>query len=175
MKSSILLLGALVLCLARIQAQNATPNPAISTPPGGRAVVERRSTNAPVNLGGETLSPEMRDKLRATQEKYREEQKKLMDKLSAARTELNAAVQSETFDEKTVREKATAVGELEADQAVLRAKQYQEMKPFLPKRSAIQHLGTNSVTGQGTPVKKSTVSTNRGNIKSSRPAPAPNK
>jgi hypothetical protein len=58
---------------------------------------------------------------------------------------------------------------------VLRAKQYQEMKPFLPKRSAIQHPGTNSVTGQGTPVKKATVSTNRGNIKSSRPAPAPNK
>src|SRR5436190_3790658 len=106
-------LGISALFVGTIHAQNAPQNPALSSTPAGRAIQERRITNAPpVNAAGETITPEMREKLRATQEKYRDEQQKLMQKLSGARTELNAAIQAENFDEKTIREKAAVVGQV---------------------------------------------------------------
>ena len=142
MKSLLTLLGLSVFA-AVVQGQN-LPREPFSTTPAGRAVQESRGTNIPNRT--ETITPETREKLRATQEKYREEQKTLMEKLTKARSDLNAAIQADTFDEKTIREKSAAVAAIEADQSVLRAKQYQEMKAYLPKQRAdILKPGTNSL------------------------------
>jgi Spy/CpxP family protein refolding chaperone len=141
MKSIFRVLGVSAIFTAAAWAQapnpnaNPNPNPALSSTPAGRAVQERRGTNVPVNASGEAMTPEMREKLRATQQKFAEEQKKIQERLTPARAELNAAIQTENFDENTVRQKAAALAQIEADQAVLRARQYHEMREILPKRA----------------------------------------
>ena len=161
--------------IATLYAQEAAPNPVPSPNPATRALQERRGTNPPVvTPAAENITPEMREKLRASQEKFRDEQKKLMEKLNSARIELNTAIQAETLDEKTIREKAAVVGQIEADQAVLRAKQYQEMRPYLPKRNDALKPSTNVVSNavNKKATKPTATATNRANIKTIKPGAA---
>lgn len=166
------LLGISTVFIGTIFAQDAAPNTVPSPNPATRALQERRGTNAAVvTRPGENITPEMREKLRASQEKFRDEQKKLMEKLNAARIELNTAIQAETLDEKTIREKAAVVGQIEADQAVLRARQYQEMRPYLPKRTEALNPSTNIISNavNKKAVRPAATATNRANVKTAKP------
>ena len=141
MKSMFKTVGLCSVFAAAIYAQNPNPNPnlnsnpALSATPAGKAIQERRGTNSPVHSAGETLSPEAKEKLRLIQEKYRDEQKKIQERMAAARAQLNAAIQAENFDESAIRQKAAALAQVEADQYVLRAKQQHEVRALLPKQA----------------------------------------
>jgi len=156
----------LIFAAATAWAQAPNPNPALSSTPAGRALQERRTTNAPVSSAGETLTPEMKEKLRAAQEKFRDEQKAIQERLTAARAELNAAIQAENLDESTIRQKAAALGQVEADQAVLRARQYHEMRAFLPKKTTNAAASSPIPANRKATTKTPGSSTNKASIKS---------
>src|SRR5262245_49191062 len=68
------------------------------------------------------LTEEQRASLRQAMEAQREKTRGLEEKLRDARKELFEAGLKEKFDEEAVRQKALAVGKLDAELAVLRAK-----------------------------------------------------
>lgn len=96
--------------------------------PGGR---ERPAPRAEAQNEG--LTEEQRQKVRAATEKAREEQRLLSEKLRDARRELEVAAQAEEIDEVNIRAKAAIVGQIEGDLAIVRAKQYKELRNILPK------------------------------------------
>src|SRR6185295_12841578 len=71
-----------------------------------------------------SLSEDQRTALRETMEASRKEAGPLEEKMRAARRELQEAIHAEKVDEPAIREKAAAVGKLEGDLAVIRAKAF---------------------------------------------------
>ena len=69
------------------------------------------------------LTDEQREKLRSINEKAREEQQEVRKQLQATRSELERLVRAEEVDEAAIRKQADAIGKLEGDLAILRAKQ----------------------------------------------------
>jgi len=88
----------------------------------------------PQNLPAENVSDDQRAKLREASEKLRAEQTPLYEKLRAIRRELEQAAQADPLDEKLIREKAAALGVIEGDLALLRARHYQAIRGVLPSR-----------------------------------------
>ncbi len=62
------------------------------------------------------------EKIRATIDTHKDEIKAIADRMMAAREALHAAIVADPIDEGAIREKAGAVGAVEADAAVLHAK-----------------------------------------------------
>jgi Spy/CpxP family protein refolding chaperone len=121
--------------LLNISAQNQPGTDANTQPPARRLErLERRERpNREGALAGEGLTEEQRQKVREATEKSREEQRVASEKLREARRELEQAAQGEEIDEAKIRAKAQVVGQLEGDMAIIRAKQYKELRKILPK------------------------------------------
>lgn len=95
--------------------------------------LERRERPAAEGQAAEGLTEEQRQKVRDVMEKFREDQRVAFDKLRTARTELDEASRGEQVDEAKIRAKAQVVGQIEGDLAILRAKQFAELRKVLPK------------------------------------------
>ena len=77
------------------------------------------------------LTEDQRDSFREAMESQRDKLRDLDEKLRAARSEALQASVAQNFKEKAVRQKAMAVGKLEAEMTVLRSKALSQMKPAL--------------------------------------------
>lgn len=97
------------------------------------------------NAAPGALSPELRAKVREVNEKFRAEQTALYKRLQIARRELEQTIQSESLNDKGIREKATIIGEIEGELAILRGKHYRELGAVLPPGQLTNGfaLGTN--------------------------------
>ena len=78
-----------------------------------------------------TLTDAQREQIKAVMDAHKGEFDAQMEKAGPARKALNDAVMAETFDEATVRQKATDLATAEADGAVLRAKVFSEVWALL--------------------------------------------
>lgn len=98
------------------------------------------------------LTTEQRESLRTAMNAQRESLRAIDGKLREARRELMKASMIDEFNEDAVREKALAVGKLEAEVTVLRARAFAEMIPPLSAEQ-IQQLQTPSrwERGEGRP------------------------
>ncbi len=108
-------------------------------------------TNAPATPARPTQEPvneAQRAKLRETNEKFRAEQTLLYEKLRTNRKEMEQAAQADPIDEKTIRAKASVIGQIEGDLAVLRAKHYKELRTILPHDQAARQSGLSVSTNQ---------------------------
>ena len=77
------------------------------------------------------LTDTQREQIKAVMDAHKGEFDGQMEKAGPARKALNDAVMAETFDEATVRQKATDLATAEADGAVLRAKVFSEVWALL--------------------------------------------
>jgi hypothetical protein len=98
----------------------------------------------------DALPPEERQKLAEATKKMREEQNAVQQKISAIRTELDALVRSAELDETAIRAKAMEIGKLEGDLAMMRGRNFKEMRRLMPnvqldraQREPREALGTN--------------------------------
>jgi len=73
-------------------------------------------------LRGIDLTDAQREQVRAIMVSHRDEQKAIGDRMQAARKALHESIAADAFDENAIRAKATEVGAVEADAAVLQAK-----------------------------------------------------
>lgn len=80
------------------------------------------------NAAPRVQNEEQRQRLREANETFRGEQAALYDRLRAARRELDQAAQAEIPDEKNIRAKAAALGQIEGDLAILRARHFKELR-----------------------------------------------
>ena len=146
MKLKIIVAAALV----SISMQAQTPLPPKVSP--GKAesarqlqeVQPRTSQPGPlIRRGG--LTEEQREKLRSINEKAREEQQETRKQLQAARSELERLIRAGEVDEGAIRKQAEAIGKLEGDLVVLRAKQSAQYREAgIPQ----MNVGTPAVPGQ---------------------------
>jgi Spy/CpxP family protein refolding chaperone len=96
------------------------------------------------------MTDEQRKKLQESNQKLRQEQAAVSEKLRAARRELEQAAQAVNYDEQAIRDKAATIGQLEGDLAIIRAKHYQDLRSIMPQ----------PVTN-ATPARSATILTNR--------------
>jgi len=89
----------------------------------------------------ENVSDEQRAKLHEINEKFRTEQSAVYEKLRIAQRELEQTAQADVTDENAIRAKAAAVGQIEGDLAMLRAKHYKELRAVLPRDAAASQSG----------------------------------
>jgi Spy/CpxP family protein refolding chaperone len=78
-------------------------------------------------LRGLDLTEAQLQQVRAIMESHRDDQKAIGDRMGTARKALHEAVAADVFDEAAIRAKATEVGAVEADAAVLQAKIHGEV------------------------------------------------
>jgi protein CpxP len=77
------------------------------------------------------LSDQQREQVKAIADSHRDDAQKLFDQERQAREALQAAITSGTFDEGAVRQQAMALGQVETDVAVLRARIFSEVYQVL--------------------------------------------
>jgi len=120
------------------------PLPAVpqNTAPKPRVPQETR----PVTNAMSNLTPEQRTKYQEANQRYRQEQTPLYEKLRTARRELEQAIQAENLDEKIIRDKAEQIGRIEGDLAVIRAKHSKELRTIMPQGA--RPVGMNSTNVQ---------------------------
>ena len=118
-------LGAALLAASTIVAQQ-TETTDRPVPRDPRAQ-ERRIERGPV------LTPEEREKVKEITDKNRAQQRELAEKLRKVRTELDALARADKIDESAVMAKAAELGKVEGQIALLRGRQYQELKAALPE------------------------------------------
>ncbi len=110
-----------------------TPTPAAPTeanPPGGRnrGNIQRGT----VGGGGSfNLDEKQRQLLQEARQVHGDELRKLNDKLAEAQKEFVKAVVAEKYDENAVREKAAAVGKIQAEIMALNGKAFATVSPTL--------------------------------------------
>ena len=68
------------------------------------------------------LTDAQKDQVKSVLQSHRDEERALAERVRAAHKDLQAAIQADAVDEAAIRDKATAVGAVEADGAVLRAR-----------------------------------------------------
>jgi Spy/CpxP family protein refolding chaperone len=133
-----LLIAAIITCVGarHVNAADTTTQPLTPLPrtPGS---MQRLSDAQAAQKAQSKLTDEQRKKLQEANQKLHQEQTALYEKLRIARRDLEQAVQAEHYDEQTIRSKAAVLGQLEGDLALIRAKHYQEIRPFMPKPSAV--------------------------------------
>lgn len=135
------LLASLIASTLTVPAQPAPDNRNPERPPPRRpwAGGERAEGFRPGGgMGGQffpvmerVLTEEQRQSLREAMAGQREAMRGIEGKLRDARRELMQAGMIEKFDEATVRAKALALANLEAELTVLRAKAFSQMRPAL--------------------------------------------
>ncbi len=125
-----LLIGATATPMASAQNTNGTPPPFRGRgmqggpPPGGPG-----PAGIPLNRLG--LSDAQRDQVRSIMDGHRTDQQSLGTRLRQAREALQKAVEAGTFDEGAVRQQSMALGEIETDLAVQRARVFSEIYQVL--------------------------------------------
>jgi Spy/CpxP family protein refolding chaperone len=77
------------------------------------------------------LTPEQRQQLREALEEERDRLAELDRKLVQARRELEEIVTAEKLNEAALRQKATAIGELEGERSLIRARAFATIRPSL--------------------------------------------
>jgi protein CpxP len=95
-------------------------------------------------LRGIELTDAQRDQVRAIVDRHRDELGQVRDKLREAHRGLAEATRAESIDEATVRARAAAIGNLMADEAILRARIHGEILPILTaeQRQTLQERRT---------------------------------
>lgn len=134
------LLAALIASTLTVPAQPAPDNRNPERPAPRRPLAggERAEGFRPGGMGGQffpvlerVLTEAQRQSLREAMAGQREAMRGIEGKLRDARRELMQAGMIEKFDEATVRAKALALAQLEAELTVLRAKAFSQMQPAL--------------------------------------------
>ena len=127
MKLQHALLAATLLAASTLLAQE-KPNPNPNPRPRDPRFQER-------NVGARppSLTPEERAKVQEVTAANRAEQRTLMEKLRAIRTELNQLATADPVDVAAVRAKGAELGQAEAELALLRGRQFQALKGVLPE------------------------------------------
>ncbi|MBI4326179.1 MAG: periplasmic heavy metal sensor [Chloroflexi bacterium] len=120
--------GATLIAVAQL-----APVAASNRPPSAVDTPGLRPGSGPLRRGpaDEGLGQEQSRAIRQAMESTREETRVLSEKLRLARKELEQAVHAEKIDEELIRAKAMEVGKVEGDMAVLRARTYAKIRPFL--------------------------------------------
>lgn len=130
---SVLLSG---LVLAGAAAQTPAPGAAGATSPA-QAAQTRQQQESQLRVSGglpaEALTEEQRTKLREVSAKSRKEQTALYEKMRTVRTDLDKLTRADQIDEQAIRSKALELGKIEGELAVIRAKNYSELRALLPK------------------------------------------
>lgn len=121
------LLCAGALASTTLLAQN-PENP--ERPPRRDPRAQERGIQRPERGSG--LTEEQRKKLSEVMEKYREKQRAALGKTRELRQEIEGLTRAEKLDEAAIRAKAAELGQAEAEAAILRGKQFQELKGVLP-------------------------------------------
>lgn len=137
---SLLLLTAFaLLSVAVLPAADPPPPPDAPRRPGspGGAPPGQRFPVNPMNRGGggfpveRVLNEEQREQFREELQTQRSRMRELDEKGAMLRREYEEALFAEKLDEKLVREKAVALGELDADRALIRARAFAKIRPSL--------------------------------------------
>jgi Spy/CpxP family protein refolding chaperone len=108
------------------------------------------SSIPPVTTSAPKITDEQRAKARESNEKFRNEQSALFEKLRTARREMEQAAQADVTDESTIRAKAATLGQIEGELAILRARHYKELRAILPHDQAASQSGLSSGSNQYT-------------------------
>ena len=118
------------------------PSPAVApaqdaNPPGGRGnrgnnINNLQRGNVGVGGGaGMNFDDKQRELLQESRQTNNDDLRKLNEKLTEAQKEYVKAVVAEKYDEKTVREKADAIGKIQADILALNGKSFAVVSPTL--------------------------------------------
>jgi Spy/CpxP family protein refolding chaperone len=108
------------------------------------------SSIPPVTTSAPKITDDQRTKARESNEKFRNEQSALFEKLRTARREMEQAAQADLTDESTIRARAATLGQIEGDLAILRAKHYKELRTILPHDQAASQSGLGAGSNQYT-------------------------
>ena len=99
------------------------------SPPGERlAGVQPRIGGFPIES---VLDEEQRAEFRQAMQSHREELRDLEQRAAKLRREYDEALFAENLDEKLVREKSTALAEIDTDRALIRARAFAKVRPSL--------------------------------------------
>jgi Spy/CpxP family protein refolding chaperone len=148
---------------AALYAADPLPAAPQTTAPKPRVSQEMR----PVTNAMSNLTPEQRTKYQEANQRYRQEQTPLYEKLRTARRELEQAIQAENLDEKLIRDKAEQIGRIEGDLAVIRAKHSKELRTIMPQGP--RSTGMNSTNVQFQQRLQSIVATPPGSTNTAKP------
>ena len=148
-------LGAVAL-IAAVPAGGGAETPAAPAQPAVRATgasdPAALDPSNPFFIPESVLTPEQRTRYRAVVESNRGRLQELDAQLQIARHELEDAVLAEHLDESQVRDKATAVAQLEGEKAVLRARALAAIRPTLtPEQVALLRSRTVAIRPKATP------------------------
>jgi Spy/CpxP family protein refolding chaperone len=125
-------------------APGATPppqGPAVdANQQGGRGNRGNNNLQQRGNFGGFNLDEQQRNLLQEARQVSGDDIRKLTEKLAEAQKEFVKAVAAEKYDEKVVREKADAIGKIQADILALNGKAFATVSPTLKpeQREAIE-------------------------------------
>ncbi len=109
--------------------------------PGGPGGPGRGGGMAPLGdlmLGRLDLTDAQKEQVKQILDTHKSEQQTLAERGRAAREALDAAITADTFDANTVRARANALGDVEADLAVARAQVRQEVVQILTAEQKAQ-------------------------------------
>jgi Spy/CpxP family protein refolding chaperone len=134
--------AAMLLAAANLIAAQTVPQ--VQRPQNTNAAVTRQQQEGQLQKPrAEGLSEEQRLKLREATEKSRQQQTELYERMRNVRTELDALTRVENYDESAITNKAQEIGKIEGELAVIRARQYKDLRGILPKGQFEQmHNGT---------------------------------
>ena len=129
---------------APVAAPAATPPPQAPADANQRGDRGNRGNNNNTiqrgNFGGLNLDEKQRDLLQEARQVNGDDIRKLSEKLAEAQKEFVKAVAAEKYDEKVVREKADAIGKIQAEILALNGKAFATVSPTLKpeQREAIE-------------------------------------
>lgn len=121
------LMAQAIAGFAADQAKPAQAPPAVDVPPRQKQEgrVEQRRP--------EPIDKEKQEKLLEMGRKMRQEQNAVFESMRKVRAEIDALIKASPLDEKAIRAKASELGKLEGDAAMVRARHYHEVSQVLPK------------------------------------------
>ncbi len=130
---------ALLLVDASAQAPTATPSPA-------QALTNQiaRPSFQPRPSWEDKLTDEQKKAYREARESAQVQTRDVNEKMRTARRELQQQVYADQVDEAKLREKASVVGKLEGELAVIQAKSFGKYRQFLPPEQIERMKGVSS-------------------------------
>lgn len=106
---------------------NAAPAPVVDVLPRQRQEIKAEQRRP------EPLDKEKQEKMLEAGKQMRQEQTVVYEAMRKLRVEIEALCKASPIDEKAIRAKASELGKLEGDVAMIRAKHYQEISKIVPK------------------------------------------
>lgn len=108
-------------------------------------VVQEQRPRIPAAQGRkENVDPEKQEQLKKANDELMKDQTAIYEKMREARAELDKQIRAEKFDEAAIREKAMALGKLQADLAVVQGRYHQHTRELGLARDQVRDGRTNA-------------------------------